>query len=325
MLVPFNTLQKIIPDPLKKRISTIVRAKNSANFKKEHLLTYNYLKELMSNYQLKNLVNTDAASFKNKIEQFLQLKDYKMEDFKDTDVQRDFSIKFHWGHDHDFGDFSLKGMMGDRHISLLCTFMDDFNALPKTLKGLKVLDIGCWTGGTSLLLNAMGAEVLAIEEVKKYVDCLEYIKQSFNLKNFETRNLSLYECAKNEFYNRFDIVLFAGVLYHLTDPVLALRITFDCLKDGGICLLETAVEKSDKKILSYKGPTEFTRGTKKELNRQGWNWFFPSPKTLSQMMSDVGYEDILLSNIIHGRAFAVGKRKRHVDMMRSGLSVRGIF
>ncbi len=96
------------------------------------------------------------------------------------------------------------------------------------------------------------------------------------------------------------------------------------MKDGGICLLESAAIDTKKRILSYEGPTVFGGGSKKDLSRSGWNWFIPSSTTLSQMMTDVGYTDVQVGKIVGGRVFAVGKRKIHVDIMRGGLSVRNI-
>jgi len=275
----------------------------------------------MLRYQLKDLVNVDEVSFKRKIDEFLQLQDYEMEGFRDPAKQRDLSIRFQWGHDHDFGNFSLKGRMRDRHLRLLATFMDRFGALPRSLTGLKILDIGCWTGGTSLLLCAMGAQVVAIEEVKKYVDCLNYMKHAFNIENLEPRNLSIYECTTPEFQETFDIVLFAGVLYHVTDPILALRITFDSMKDGGVLLLETAIAESKKPILYYLGPSQ------EGPFGGGWNWFFPSTSSLSPMMMDVGYTDVKILRtgaFSHPRAFAVASRGNYVDMARGGLSARWV-
>jgi len=284
-----------------------------------------YLQNLMSRYQVKNLVALDPVSFKKEIDGFIHLQDHEMEGFQDPEKQRDLSIKFHWGHDHDFGTFQTPGRMGMRHIEMLARFIDQFQAIPKSLDGLRVLDIGCWTGGTSMLLCAMGAHVVAIEEVKKYSDCLDYLKQCFNIKRLEPKNISLYDCTTPEFQDAFDIILFPGVIYHVTDPVAALRITFNCLKDGGATLLETAAIDSDKRILSYLGPSVFGEGgTREGLDRSGWSWFFPSPGTLSQMMADVGYSDIRMSQVADSRLFAVGQRKVHVDMMRGGLSLRGI-
>jgi len=269
-----------------------------------------YLRSLMCKYQIKDLITVDSQAFKKRLDEFLQLQDYEMEGFKSPEKQRDLSVKFHWGHNHDFGEFFVEGRMGDRHISLLATFIDGFKVLPKSLDGLKVLDIGCWTGGTSLLLCAMGAHVVAIEEVKKYVDLLHYLQYAFDLDRLEPKNLSLYECTTPEFQDSFDIILFAGVLYHVTDPVLALRISFNALRNGGICLLETAAIDSNKPILSYE--------------RHRWNWFIPSQATLHQMMTDVGYIDVQVGKVVNGRVFAVGKRGTHIDMMRGGLSARTI-
>jgi len=270
----------------------------------------NFLKHLISNYNVDNLKNVSPQKFKEKINSFLRLNDWRMEGFNDPKSQRDLTVKFHWGHNHNFGSFDIKGKMGDRHINILATFIDQFHALPKDLTGLKVLDIGCWTGGTSLLLCAMGAHVTAIDEVKKYIESLYYLKYAFDIENLEPRHFSLYECIIPEFQDQFDIVLFSGVLYHVTDPIVALRITFNCLKDGGICLLETRAIDSGKSILSYE--------------RDRWNWYIPSPSALHQMMVDVGFSDVKVSNVIGSRAFAVGKRDIHKDMRRDGLSVRTI-
>jgi len=288
------------------------------------LPSYNHLQSLMSNYRTQNLVNVDSESFKRRIDEFLQLQDYEIGAHTDLKKQRDLAIRFHWGHSHDFGEFSLAGRMADRHIWLLAMFIDKLNAIPRSLDGMRVLDIGCWTGGTSLLLCAMGAHVVAIEEVKKYTDCLNYLKFAFGIDNLEAKNLSLYECTMPDFQGSFDVVLFAGVLYHVTDPILALRITFNALKDGGVCLLETEVINSGRRILSYEGPTVFTGGSAKDLSRTGWNWYIPSLATLHQMMIDVGYADVQASEVIGKRAFAVGKRHVYTDMCRSGLSVKNI-
>ena len=293
----------------------------------EALPSMKYAQELMLQFQTKDLKKTDAVSFRNQLNEFLALRDSEMEGYAEPDLQRDLSIQFHWGHDHDFGDFALKGRMGTSHLALIAGFSDLLPALPRRLDGKRVLDIGCWTGGTSLLLCAMGAHVVAVEEVKKYIECLKYVKDAFGLERLEPVNLSLFECTTPEFQDAFDYVLFAGVLYHLSDPVLGLRITFNCLRDGGLCLLSTAAMPGKQLVLSYEGPQVFGGGDKKSLSRGGWNWFIPSVPTLRQMMADVGYEDIQVRKTQSGaglRAFAIGKRKRHVDITRAGLSQRYI-
>jgi 2-polyprenyl-3-methyl-5-hydroxy-6-metoxy-1,4-benzoquinol methylase len=288
------------------------------------LPSYRYLHDLMSRYTVDRLIREDAAPFERRIRQFLDLRDAEMEGYSDPSRQRDLSIRFHWGHDHDFGSFSVGGRMGRRHVSLLATFIDELGVLPRDLDGLRVLDVGCWTGGTSLLLCAMGAHVVAIDEVKKYIDCLQYMKEAFDIRNLEPRNLSLYGCVGPEFDDRFDFVLFAGVLYHVTDPVLALRITFNTLVDGGHCLVETATHGSPRPVLLYEGPTRTLGGSAEDLSRGGWNWLVPSPLALRRMMEDVGFREILVRRRPGGRAVGAGYRERHVDMLRAGLSRRSV-
>ena len=243
-------------------------------------------------------------------------------DTRHRELQRQRSVRFEWSEDQDFGTFKVTGMATNRAIWLLATFMDDFSALPKSLEGKRVLDIGCWTGATSFLMAAMGASVVAVEEVKKYVDCVKYLRDTFGLSNFEPRNLSLYDLTDDEFQDAFDIVLFGGVLYHLSDPVLGMRITFNTLRPQGTCLLESAVARSKKRICEYAGKDEPGRGA-------AANWFYPSPLVLEAMMDEVGYRSVRSQihpqySMSQDRMTAVGTKVSQVDMLRAGLSVRDI-
>jgi 2-polyprenyl-3-methyl-5-hydroxy-6-metoxy-1,4-benzoquinol methylase len=286
--------------------------------------SFGYLQGLMNtNFRTDNLA-IDKKAFTITIDRFLKLNDYRMEGFSGSDKQRDLSVRFHWGHNHDFGDFKLNGEMGNRHLYLLATFMDMFGVPLKSLHGKRVLDVGCWTGGTSLLLHALGAEVVAIEEVKKYADCLEYMAKAFNLKRLSVRNLSLFECTAKEFNNKFDYVLFAGVIYHITDPVVALRITYSLLKKGGTLLLETEAVNSLDKILKYNGPSAVSGGSRKDLSRSGWNWYIPSPPAVLQMLKDVGFTGIATNKVRLGRLYAIANKTNQVDMLRAGLSRKDI-
>jgi 2-polyprenyl-3-methyl-5-hydroxy-6-metoxy-1,4-benzoquinol methylase len=289
------------------------------------LPSFGHLVGLMERYTVRDLVDVDAVEFRQVIDDFLDEDDYGVEGFESAEGQRDLTIRFHWGHNHDFGDFSVDGRMADRHLEIPSVFIDEFGVLPLSLEGKRVLDIGCWTGGTSLLLCAMGAEVVAIEEVQKYVNCLSYLKESFALDALEVLAVSLYDCAEDEaFQDTFDYVLYSGVLYHVTDPVLSLRMVFNALKDGGTCLVETMAHDSPDQVLAYQGPTWFPRGANVPGSRGGWNWLVPSPPALVQMLSDVGFRDVRSTGMRNGRALAVGRRQEYVPIMRSGLSRRSV-
>src|SRR6266480_563681 len=81
------------------------------------------LRALMGRYTVDRLVGVTPADFESRIRGFLNLTDAQMEGYRDPGRQRDLSIRFHWGHDHDFGSFALAGRMGERHVAILATFM----------------------------------------------------------------------------------------------------------------------------------------------------------------------------------------------------------
>jgi len=278
---------------------------------RQNLATRDHLNRLMARFRVQHLVDETRNAFHSRLMSFLDIDDYAMEDLASPQRQRDLTVKFHWGHDHDFGSFRLEGKMGDRHLQHLATFIEQFQALPLDLTGRRILEIGCWTGGASLLMSAMGAEVTAIDEVKKYTECLTYLKRAFGLDQLTIRHASLYDLDHASFWDRFDHVLFAGVLYHVTDPIVALRIVFNALKDGGTCLLESTAFRS--------------RLTRISFSRRRWNWFDMSPSALKLMMQDVGFQPPQLGAITTDRRiYAVAKRTQHVDMRRDGLSKRDL-
>jgi 2-polyprenyl-3-methyl-5-hydroxy-6-metoxy-1,4-benzoquinol methylase len=282
-----------------------------------------YLRKLMiDNYTVANLEHVAPDQFQAYITSLLSQRDAAMEGYVDPACQRDLSVQFEWGHNHDFGTFYMPGRMGNRHIDILATFMSIYGTPGSDLRGKTILDIGCWTGGTSLLLAAMGAEVFAIEEVRKYADSINYLRDAFGIDNLKVEKRSLYSLDNQEFYDRFDMVIYFGVLYHVSDPVLSLRIVFNCLKDGGTCLLETMAVKGKGSYCEYQGAHETLSKPKVGEPRSGWNWIVPSLEALCRMMTDVGF-DVWKAALHKGnRALAFGVRNHHVDMLRAGLSNR---
>jgi tRNA (mo5U34)-methyltransferase len=93
-------------------------------------------------------------------------------------------------------------------------------ALPADLRGRTVLDIGCNGGFYSIEMKRRGAErVVAIDFDKDYLDQARFAAEVSGV-DLEFRELSVYDVGMLR--ERFDIVLFLGVLYHLRHPLLAL-------------------------------------------------------------------------------------------------------
>lgn len=277
----------------------------------------------MLRYSVHNLKNISIKDFRCHIKNQIGVIDASAEGFQanEIDQQRDLSLKFHWGHNHDFGEFKLEGKMGDRHIKLMKNFCQFFPVSIKDFQGKYVLDIGCWTGGTTLLLNSLGSRVLALEEVNKYAKMTAFLVQSFALEDtIEVVERSLYQWNYKDYYNKFDIIYFPGVIYHLTDPVLALRILYNCCKIGGFILVESMGIDRKEPYLHFQGTKITSSGTKEELNRSGWNYFIPSPSALQRMLEQVGYEEVK-TLLFENRLYGYAEKKSQVGITKAGLSV----
>jgi len=286
------------------------------------------LNEKFDFYRTSNLSGIEPEEFRGSIQSRIGKEDSQIEGFSDDELdrQRDMTIKFHWGHDHDFGDFKMEGMMGDRHIRLLSNFASLFPINLAEFEDKDVFDVGCWTGGTTLLMASISKSVFAIEEVKKYADTVQFLSDSFGMGDkVEVNSMSIYDCNSEEFFDRFDVVYFPGVIYHLSDPLLALRILFNSLKVGGTILIESAGINSDEPNCRFDGSLVWTSGTRERMNRSGWNWFWPSPSALYRMMMEAGFDEIE-TKWFYGteRVYGFGKKLSQVPVCKAGISVPSI-
>jgi len=94
------------------------------------------------------------------------------------------------------------------------------DAIPADLSGRTVLDIGCNAGFYSIEMKRRGADrVLGIDFDRSYLAQAEFAAKVAEA-DVEFRLLSVYDVGA--LGERFDIVLFMGVLYHLRHPLLAL-------------------------------------------------------------------------------------------------------
>lgn len=94
------------------------------------------------------------------------------------------------------------------------------NSIPQDLTGRSVLDIGCNAGFYSMEMKKRGAaRVLGIDSDPRYLAQARLASDVCEL-DIEFRQMSVFQLA--ELREKFDLVLFMGVLYHLRHPLLAL-------------------------------------------------------------------------------------------------------
>jgi tRNA (mo5U34)-methyltransferase len=115
--------------------------------------------------------------------------------------------------DHFLGDYPSVKFRGFRH------------AIPEDLTGKSVLDIGCNAGFYSIEMKKRGAaRVLAIDSDEDYLKQARFAA-SVNEMSIEFRKMNVYEVP--QLREKFDVVIFMGVLYHLRHPLLALDLLHD--------------------------------------------------------------------------------------------------
>ena len=95
-------------------------------------------------------------------------------------------------------------------------------SIPPDLTGRSVLDIGCNAGFYAIEMKRRGADrVLGLDTDERYLAQARFAAEVEGA-DIEFRRMSVYELPS--LGERFDLVLFMGVLYHLRHPLLALDI-----------------------------------------------------------------------------------------------------
>src|SRR4051812_17731905 len=123
-----------------------------------------------------------------------------------------------------FHNLDLRGIqtapehfLGDYPRNKWSSFAD---AIPKDLHGRTVLDIGCNAGFYSIEMKRRGADrVVGIDFDENYLNQARFAAEVCEA-DVEFQQLSVYEVA--QLGEKFDVVLFMGVFYHLRHPLLAL-------------------------------------------------------------------------------------------------------
>lgn len=143
--------------------------------------------------------------------------------------------------------------------------------LPADLSGKTVLDIGTANGGACFEAERRGAaRVVGVDIYPPDWFGFDSIR-AFLDSSAEFIQASIYELP-SRLEERFDIVLFWGVLYHLRHPLLALDSVRQLAKE--LASIETAVADHEVGALASTPLVRYYRAD--ELAGDGSNWFAPT-------------------------------------------------
>jgi tRNA (mo5U34)-methyltransferase len=112
-----------------------------------------------------------------------------------------------------------------------------------------VLDVACHEGYFAINLAKRGCrDVLGIDVRKENIEGAELMRSVYGLSNLrlEQRDVLSIEPAE---YGQFDVVLMLGLLYHLENPIKAIRVAR--AHTGRVCLIETQIAPNLSGIVDW--------------------------------------------------------------------------
>jgi hypothetical protein len=122
-----------------------------------------------------------------------------------------------------------------------------------------VIDIACHQGWFSTKIAQMGAQdVLAVDAREEHVADATLIRDTLGLRNLRIAQSDVHALTPQTF-GTFDIVLMLGLIYHLENPVGALRVARALAKR--LCLVETQIVPGMTGMVDY-GSYRFVRPLK---------------------------------------------------------------
>ena len=214
-----------------------------------------------------------------------------------SDVRRRIAELGEWFHNIDL----------DGHPTAPDHFLGDYpmvkwrqfaHAVPPDLRGRTVLDIGCNGGFYAIEMKRRGADrVVAVDWDERYLNQARFAAEVAGVE-IDFRRLSVYDVAK--LGERFDLVLFLGVFYHLRHPLLALdllheHITRDLLVFQSL-LRGTAVVRPFDEDYPFTESAVFDDPAyprmffvERKYSGDQTNWWIPSRAAAEAMLRSAGY------------------------------------
>jgi tRNA (mo5U34)-methyltransferase len=202
-----------------------------------------------------------------------------------------------------FHNMDLRGVRTAPHHMLgdypNCKWQHFSHALPKDLRGKTVLDIGCNAGFYSIEMKKRGADrVLGIDTDEGYLAQARFAAEVCGVE-IELKQMSVYEVGRLE--EKFDVVLFMGVLYHLRHPLLALDLIFEHVSrdilvfqsmlrgSHGVLPMADDYPFTEEEIFDHPGFPKL-HFVEKLYAGDPTNWWVPNRACVEAMLRSAGFE-----------------------------------
>lgn len=170
--------------------------------------------------------------------------------------------------------------------------------LPEDLRGWTALDVGCNAGFYAFELARRGAQVVALDREELFLNQARWAARHLPFgRNVEVRRGQVYDVA--HWAERFDLVLFLGVFYHLRYPLLALdilaervkrRLVFQTLTMPGLEIVAPPDDQdfNDRAPMTRPGWPKMAF-IEKKLAGDATNWWAPNHAGVEAMLRSSGF------------------------------------
>jgi tRNA (mo5U34)-methyltransferase len=173
------------------------------------------------------------------------------------------------------------------------------DAIPADLTGKTVLDIGCNAGFYSIEMKKRGADrVLGIDFDDVYLNQARFAAEVAEA-DIEFRKLSVYDIGA--LGEKFDVVIFMGVLYHLRHPLLALDLIREHV--AGDLMIFQSMQRGSKDVLPVAENYVFSdydlfdepgypklHFIEHRYSNDPTNWWVPNAACAEAMLRSAGFE-----------------------------------
>lgn len=172
------------------------------------------------------------------------------------------------------------------------------NVVPQDLTGWTVLDIGCNAGFYSMEMKRRGAaRVLGIDSDPRYLRQARFAAEIEGV-DVEFRRMGVWDVAA--LGEKFDLVIFMGVLYHLRHPLLALDLIHDHVARD--LMLFQSMQRGSREIVSvaedydFNDPAPFDEPgyprmhfIERRYSHDQTNWWIPNRACTEAMLRSSGF------------------------------------
>lgn len=222
-----------------------------------------------------------------------------------------------WFHAIDFGNGLVSpGRFGD-HVPPNYTLYGVFEWLRGlSLQGARVVDVGTMDGLTAFIAKQLGAaEVIALDMARR--DTFEAGRARLELEIDYRVPVSMLELPAMLGSNRADVLVMAGVLYHVLDPLSVMVACRNSVKLGGYAIVETMYLFDEGEARMSFNPADTTARGVDHANV----FWRPSRRALEGMFELVGFE-VLGSIAVDSRIAVLGRAVRPSELVARGPRVK---